>query len=86
MATVLDDLGFSDAVRIGAIAERWEQIAGPAVAAHVRPVALRGATLELRADSSVWCQQLALCRRELLGALHTELGDAAPRELWIGLG
>ena len=54
--------------------------------AHCRPSALRGAVLEATVDSSVWCQELQLQRREILAALRRELGDAAPSDLRLFVG
>lgn len=83
---VLGDLGLDGAAAVLRIVERWEAIVGREVARHCRPTALRGPVLEASADSSVWCQQLQLRRREILESLRRELGDEAPRDLWLRVG
>jgi predicted nucleic acid-binding Zn ribbon protein len=83
---VLTDLGLDSAARVVRVAERWEEAVGPEIARHCQPVALRGERLEVRVDSSVWCQQLQLRAPEILAALARVLGDDAPRDLWFRLG
>jgi predicted nucleic acid-binding Zn ribbon protein len=77
---VLRDLGL-DGAGLLRVAERWERAVGAEIAAHCRPAALRGATLELAVDSSVWAQQLKLREPEILAALRASLGEAAPAAL-----
>jgi predicted nucleic acid-binding Zn ribbon protein len=83
---VLRDLGLEASARVVYIAERWEQWVGADVARRCRPTALRGDVLELEVESSAWCQALQLRRPELLAALRRELGERAPRELWLRVG
>ena len=83
---VLRDLGLAESARALRIHEHWERAGGPEVAAHCRPVALRDGVLEAHVDSSAWCQTLRLRVPALLDALARELGDDAPRSLWLRLG
>jgi predicted nucleic acid-binding Zn ribbon protein len=83
---VLGDLGLGESARALRVAERWEEAAGPEIAQHSRPNALRGGVLEVTVDSSVWCQQLQMRRPELLRALREVLGDDAPSDLWLRIG
>jgi len=83
---VLDDLGLGETTSVLRIADRWEQVVGPEVARHCQPTALRGGVLEARVDTSVWCQQLQLRRREILAGLRTALGDEAPTDLRLRVG
>lgn len=83
---VLGDLGFDESLAVLRIAERWEEAVGPEIAAHCRPVALRGRRLEAHADSSVWCQQLQLQAPEILAALARLFGDESPTELHLRVG
>lgn len=52
--------------------ERWSELVGERMAAHLRPVALRHGELWLSADSPRWAQQLP----PLEGALITRLQQA----------
>jgi predicted nucleic acid-binding Zn ribbon protein len=83
---VLSDLGDSATARAVRIANHWAESVGPGIAAHSRPVAIRGEVLEVSVDSSVWCQQLQLRIPELLVALRDSVGEDAPREIWLRVG
>jgi len=83
---VLGELGLDGVARAHQIGACWEEAVGPQVAAHCRPVGLRGEVLELQVDSPVWSQQLQLRKPELLAALERVLGARAPRELRFQVG
>ncbi len=83
---VLGDLGLEAAARSYRVGEIWEQAVGPQVADHCRPVALRGGLLEVRVDSSVWCQQLQLQAPQILASLREVLEGEAPNELRFSVG
>jgi predicted nucleic acid-binding Zn ribbon protein len=83
---VLEDIGAGASARVMRIAERWVEAVGPEIAAHCRPTALRGGTLEVSVDSSVWCQQLQLRSPEVIEALRAALPADAPSELWFRVG
>ena len=83
---VLGDLGLAESARALRVAERWEAVAGAEVARHSRPTGMRAGVLEVTVDSSVWCQQLQMCRPELLASLREALGADAPRDLWLRVG
>ena len=86
LSQVLSDLGDGATARAVRIADRWAESVGPEIAAHSRPVAIRGEVLEVHVDSSVWCQQLQLRIPTLLAALRDNVGEDAPRELWLRVG
>jgi predicted nucleic acid-binding Zn ribbon protein len=83
---VLRDLGLEGTSRVMRIADRWEEAVGTEIARHCRPTALRGDVLDLRVDSSAWCQQLQLRTPEILAALRDVLGEDAPSDLWLRVG
>ncbi len=83
---VLGDLGLDSVARAHQIGARWEEIVGAQVAAHCRPLGLRGDVLELEVDSPVWSQQLQLRKPDLLAALERSFGADAPRELRFQVG
>jgi hypothetical protein len=69
-----------------AIDAQWEALVGEEIAAHCRPVGMKGGVLFADVDSSVWCQQLQLRSPEILAALRRGLGDAAPTDLRLRVG
>lgn len=83
---VLGDLGLDGVALAHRIGSEWPTIVGPQVAAHCRPLGIRGGVLELEVDSPVWSQQLALRKPELLEKLAQTFGDEAPRELRFQVG
>lgn len=82
---LLDELGFGAARAAMRAQECWPEIVGAAAASHSGIEALRGRTLEVAVDSSVWGQQLQLRSGEILAALRERLGDDAPAELHFRL-
>jgi len=83
---VLDELGLDVAAKAYRVGEHWSEAVGPEVARHSRPLGLRGPVLEVAVDTSVWCQQLQMRRREILAALAERLGDDAPHDLRFRVG
>lgn len=83
---VLEELGIEGAAVVMRILEHWDAAVGPEIARHARPSVLRGATLEVTADSSVWCQQVQFLRPRILEALRERLGADAPSDLRTRVG
>ncbi len=83
---VLGDLGLDDVARAHRIGSVWADAVGEQIAAHCRPLGLRGGVLELEVDSPVWSQQLQLRGPELLAALERALGSEAPSDLHFQVG
>ena len=53
---------------------RWEEMVGPSVATHVRPVALRGTVLVVAADAPAWATQMSWLGPDLARRLNDDLG------------
>ncbi len=83
---VLGDLGLDSVAKSHKIGLIWSDAVGVQIAAHCRPLGLRGDVLELEVDSPVWSQQLQLRKPELLAKLAEALGSDAPRELRFQVG
>jgi predicted nucleic acid-binding Zn ribbon protein len=87
LGRVLDDLGLGSARLAMRVQERWPALVGEQAAKHSTPEGLRGKTLEVRVDASVWGQQLQLRSAEIVAGLRELLGDeAAPSELRFHVG
>jgi predicted nucleic acid-binding Zn ribbon protein len=52
-----------------AVFNRWEEVVGPAVAAHARPVSLNRGVLVIGADQPAWASQLRYLGADLLARL-----------------
>lgn len=83
---VLGDLGLDGVALAHRIGTQWPEIVGPQIAAHCRPLGIRGGVLELQVDSPVWSQQLQLRKTDLLAKLAEHFGNEAPRELRFQVG
>ena len=77
---VLGELGF-DLEQSLRVSRAFEAALGPELAPHFELVDLRGRTLEVRARSPVWSQELAIRRAEVLARLEAQLGPDAPNEI-----
>jgi predicted nucleic acid-binding Zn ribbon protein len=73
---VVRHLAPQSAGEFGAIFGRWEEIVGPALAAHVKPVRVTEEALVVSADHPAWATQV----RALGSTLLAQVGDATGRE------
>jgi predicted nucleic acid-binding Zn ribbon protein len=56
------------------VARAWSTVVGPALAAHSRPVSVKGSTLTVQCGASVYAQELEFQSKRILEALSRELG------------
>jgi len=85
LGRVLEELGL-DVEKTRRLDQALTVALGPELAPHFELVDLRGRTLELRADSSSWSQELALARGQVLARLQAALGpEDAPTEIRLHL-
>lgn len=57
--------------------DRWQEIVGPVVAAHSRPMSLRERVLTIAVDDGAWGAQLGYLEADLLRQLAAALGPGA---------
>jgi predicted nucleic acid-binding Zn ribbon protein len=62
---------------------RWEDVVGPHVAAHARPVALDDGRLVVEVDEPGWATQLRYLEADLLDRLATVAGPGAVRSIEV---
>jgi len=86
LSRILRGIDLAPAALSAEIARRWEEIVGPEVASHCRPVGLKGEVLHAEVESSVWCQQLQMRTPEILQALRGAMGESAPTALRLRVG
>ena len=84
LGRVLGELGL-DVEKTRRLDQALAAALGPELAPHFELVDLRGSTLELRADSSSWSQELAAQRGQVLARLAAALGPDAPTEIRLRL-
>ena len=68
-------LGAPGARSLGAVFGHWDDIVGPAVAAHARPVALRNGVLRVEVDEPGWATQLRYLAPDILRRCEEAAGS-----------
>jgi predicted nucleic acid-binding Zn ribbon protein len=77
-------LGMGRADVVGTVFARWEELVGPAVAAHVQPLKIEGTTLVVSADHPAWAVQIRHLSAQVLERLREATGGAsAPEHLEV---
>ena len=59
---------------LSTLAERWSEVVGEALAAHVRPTKLAGGTLVIAVDDPAWATQLRFLETDLVARCNEALG------------
>jgi predicted nucleic acid-binding Zn ribbon protein len=67
------------ATAFGAVFGRWEEIVGPTVAAHVRPLRATAEALVVAVDHPAWATQVRSLGPTLLAQIEREAGVAPAR-------
>lgn len=78
--------GWDERLHAATLWHRWEEVVGPALAAHCQPVRLAGGTLVLRAESQVWATQLRYLTPQVLSRVGALLGADAAHQVRIVVG
>jgi predicted nucleic acid-binding Zn ribbon protein len=76
-------LGAGDAGILAGVFSRWEDVVGPAIAAHARPVSLRDGTLRVAVDQPGWATQLRYLETDLVQRCEGVLGAGAVARLEV---
>lgn len=64
----------------------WDEVVGPQIARHARPLRLRDTRLEIRVDQAVWMQQLQLLKPMIISKLNQHLGNETITDLFLKRG
>ena len=83
---VAKKLGAPTANALSGLFHRWEELVGPGIAAHAKPVSLRAGQLVVEVDSSAWATQLRFMTGELIDRCCAELGANAVKKIQIRVG
>jgi predicted nucleic acid-binding Zn ribbon protein len=76
---VVGRLGGPDAGALSAVFSRWEDIAGPVLAGHARPLRLQEGTLVVAVDHPAWATQVRMLGTALLGRVGEVCGTTPQR-------
>lgn len=74
-------LGTTSASALHGLFERWEDLVGPGIAAHAKPVSLRAGKLLVEVDTNAWATQLRYMTTELVERCCAELGAGAVKQI-----
>lgn len=80
---VLGDLGWNEGVSAGRVLEEWDEIVGPQIAQHVRPVSLDAGVLVVSASSSAWASQMRLISAQMITTIEEHVGVHVISELRV---
>jgi predicted nucleic acid-binding Zn ribbon protein len=83
LAEVGSELGLPEPGALAALASRWEDVVGPAVAAHARLGALRDGVLTVVVDGAPWATQLRYSEGDVVRAAGETVGRGVVRTLRV---
>lgn len=75
--------GWEEGTRVAAAMARWEDIAGPELAAHVTAESFNDGVLLLRADSTAWATQMRLLLPSVRRAIDAAVGKDVVADIRI---
>ncbi|MDA8309256.1 MAG: DUF721 domain-containing protein [Actinomycetota bacterium] len=67
------------AAALGTVFSRWEELVGPAVARHTRPLRLEGGVLVVAVDRPPWATQVRLLSPGILACVTERTGERLER-------
>jgi predicted nucleic acid-binding Zn ribbon protein len=65
----------ASAAALGTVFSRWDELVGPVVARHVRPLRLEGGTLLVAVDQPPWATQVRVLAPGILARLAEQTGE-----------
>lgn len=74
LEAALRRLGLAEGVRAARGFAAWREAVGETIARHAEAIGIRGGVLWVAVDGSVWMQELAARRREILARLAERVG------------
>lgn len=76
-------LGQGGSAGLGRLFSQWEEIVGPAMAAHVRPVRIDNLALIVTVDHPAWATQVRHLAEDLLKRVAEVTGAPRPEHLEV---
>lgn len=67
--------------KLGALISRWPQVAGPVVAAHCEPFAIKEQKLFVKVDSAAWLHHLQFLKVDLIAKVNEQMQNAAVSDI-----
>ena len=79
----LQSEGLGELAKLAMIESCWDEVVGPAVAEHVRPLSLRDGELSLIVDQPAWATELRFLSQQIVIGLCERCGQAAVLRLKV---
>lgn len=86
LAKLVAKRGWGTRLEAAAVHARWEDIAGPQLARHCRPVRLAGGVLVVAVSSSAWAEQVRYLAGDLVQRANAVLGDGFVERVTVTIG
>ena len=83
---VLASLGGPSMEAIVVVHERWDEVVGPEVAPHARPLGIEGGCLKISVDSPGWASHLRWSEREIVDRLEGLIGAGQVTSVTVRVG
>lgn len=80
---LVDAQQWREQTRLAAAIARWDDIAGPDLAAHVQAASFEAGVLTLQADSTSWATQLRLLLPTLRAKIDAEVGRGVVADIVV---
>lgn len=80
---LVDERGWQDTTTAAGVLANWEQVVGPEIADHCRPMSLIDGELVLVAESSAWASQMRLLTKTLLVRIKEHAGEGVVRKVVV---
>ena len=81
LSRFVDSLAQKKSYQIQLLIYYWQEIVGPSIAGHVRPVRMDFRTLFLAADAPVWANELRYMERELIDKINAFVCEELVNEI-----
>jgi len=82
-AAWLSGAGLDEIRVLGAVVAAWDDVVGPDVALHARPVGLAHGELKVSVDHPSWATELSFLTNEIINGLQDHLGVSPARTLRV---
>ena len=66
---------------LSAAVSSWEQVVGPKVAAHTKPVMIEDRALIVEVEGAAWAQEIAFRKKAVIDGVNNSLGRSLLKEV-----
>ena len=80
---LVNERGWQDTTTAAGVLANWDQVVGPEIADHCRPVSLVEGELVLVAESTAWATQLRLLTKTLLSRVREHAGEGVATKVVV---